>query len=148
MTKVSIRCSSAAFERIAVVNTFFVNFLEYVMDEDPTIVMYPLPSSIVALKDKSIRIKFFTVERTDEYSKISFLHSSELTLTSPYLEGVVAAYVQGDGYNESFQESYSIPSNVTKLTFQIKSDGQFQELSDEFNAYLVLEVIVPADRTK
>jgi hypothetical protein len=128
--------------KVSVINTFFINFRDHVMDADPTIILYPLPSSIVALKDKSIRIKFFVVERSDESSKSSFLYSSELTLTSPYLEGLVAAYVQGDGYNESFQESYSIPSNVMKLTFRIRSGGEFQVLSDEFNAYLVLEVIV------
>jgi hypothetical protein len=123
---------------MTVIATFFINFQEFVDPNDQTLVIFPLPSSIVALKNKLIKIKYFAV---DFITTTSFLYSPELTLQSPYLSNLTASYVPFKNNSTSFQDFYSINSNIMKLTFKILSNKVFQPIVDQINAYTVIEVI-------
>jgi hypothetical protein len=117
--------------------TFFINFQEYALESDPTTVIFPLPSSIVAHNNKLVRIKYFTV---DTITNVSFLFSPELAMKSPYLNNLTASYVPFKHNSTSFQDIYSLASNIVRLTFKVLSSNVFQPLTDQINAYLVIEI--------
>jgi hypothetical protein len=138
MSVTAHRVQDPCSNSLTLVETFYINFQEYVSQDDPTTVIYYLPSSIVALKNKSVKIKYFTV---DALNTTSFLFCPELTLKSPYLSNFIASYVPFKQNCTPFQDTYSINSNIVKLTFRLFSGGIFQQLADQINAYVVLDII-------
>jgi hypothetical protein len=123
----------------SVLETFFINFQEFLNPDDDSQVILSLPSSIVAAKNKFIKIKYFAV---DTLITTSFLESKELTQKSQYLDHKIASYIPFNRCATSFQDVYSINSNITKLTFRLFSGGQYVSFTDQVNAFLVLEVLV------
>jgi hypothetical protein len=121
-----------------IINTFFIDFQEFVDPNDQTLVVFNLPSSVVAQKNKLVKIKFWTVESIETPS---FLFSTELTLKYPYLSNLTAGYVPFKQSATPFQDSYSINSNITKFTFRVLSNNVFQTLADQINAYLVIDIV-------
>jgi hypothetical protein len=119
------------------IETFFINFQDFVNLDDDSKVVLQLPSSIIALKNKLVKIKYFAV---DTLITTSFLESLELTQKSPYLIHKIASYVPFNRCATSFQDFYSINSNITKLTFRLFSNGNYVSFTDQINAFLVLEI--------
>jgi hypothetical protein len=125
-----------------IINTFFIDFQEFADPNDPTTVVYNLPSSVIAQKNKLVKIKFWAVE---SLTTPSFLFSPELTLKYPYLSNLTAGYIPFKQSATPFQDSYSISSNVTKLTFRVLSDNVFQAVVDPINAYLVFDIVASSN---
>jgi hypothetical protein len=120
-----------------IIETFFLDFQDLVDSFDESLVSLQLPSSVIAIKNKLVKIKYFAV---DTLITTSFLESPELTQKSPYLTQKIASYVPFNRCATSFQDFYSINSNVTKLTFRLHSGGEYVSFVNPINAFLVLEI--------
>jgi hypothetical protein len=117
---------------------FYLDFRENILLNDLTTVIFQIPSSIRARRDKVVKIRFFAVDSLDS---ISFLRSPELTFETPYLENLVAAYIPSSRQNTSFREAFSIPSTILSIRFQVISSNDPISFEGNVNAYLVLEII-------